>query len=261
MYCLEDKKETSRLEEQNAHALYSISDELKKVNFSGIHKVLDAGCGSGFVTRNLLDLFPDLNITGIDYGIDRVEDAKRLAKEEGKEATFLEASLYDLPFKDNEFDMVVSRFVFHHLDDHQKAMNELYRVVKPGGQVVIIDSDGILFNFYTENSELMTLVDKLHKCFSLDFFSARKLKSYMSNSGGLNLKSSLIPMHFTGEDLLFERDQYVQRFSMMKPVLTNMLGEEDTNRFCELYLHALDDKDGAKGTELFYNRFITIGVK
>jgi SAM-dependent methyltransferase len=261
MYCLEDKKETTRLEEQNSHALYSISDELNKVNFSGIHKVLDAGCGSGFVTRSLLDLFPDLDITGIDYGIDRVEDARKIAKEEGKNAKFLEASLYKLPFKDGEFDMVISRFVFHHLDDHQKAMDELYRVVKPGGQVVIIDSDGILFNFYTKSNELMSLLDKLHKCFSLDFFSARKLKSFMSRSAGKNLKSSLIPMHFSGEDLVFERDQYLQRFDIMKPVLAEMIGEEDTARFCELFLDALDDKDGNKGTELFYNRFITIGVK
>lgn len=261
MYCLEDKKETNRLEEQNAHKLYSIGEELGKIDFKGVTNVLDAGCGSGFVTRSLIDLFPRLKVTGVDYGIDRVNDAKILSKEEGKKADFIEASLYDLPFHDGEFDMVISRFVFHHLDDHQKAMNELYRVVKPGGHVVIIDSDGILFNFYTDNSELMSLLNKLKSCFTLDFFSARKLKSLMTSSNASQLKSSLIPMHFCGESLLFERDQYVQRFDMMKGMLNKMLGEKDNKRFCELYLDALDDKDGKKGTELFYNRFITIGVK
>lgn len=261
MYCLEDKKETARLEEQNAHELYSISSELAKVDFSGISKVLDAGCGSGFVTRSLLDLFPSLIVTGVDYGIDRVEDARRLSKEEGKVADFLEASLYELPFEDNEFDMIISRFVFHHLDDHQKAMDELYRVVKPGGRVVIIDSDGILFNFYSNNTELMSLMSNLQKMFPLDFFSARKLKSIMAGSQAKSLKSSMIPMHFSGKDLLFEREQYKQRFEIMKETLDKMLGVEEASRLCDLYLDALDDQNGDKGTELFYNRFITIGVK
>lgn len=261
MYCLENKKETSRLEEQNAHSIYSINDELSQVNFSNVKTVFDAGCGSGYVTRSILDLFPDLEITGMDFGEDRLSDARVLAEKEGKKAQFVHGNLNSINMSSNSFDLVISRFVFHHLDHHQKVMDELFRITKPGGRVAIIDSDGIMFNFYSNNMELMKLINRLENSFKLDFFVARKMKSFMANSGLSNLESSVVPMHFTKTSLIFEKEQYEQRFSFMKPQIAELIGEKDAERFCQLYLDALDDVDGKKGTELFYNRFITIGHK
>jgi ubiquinone/menaquinone biosynthesis C-methylase UbiE len=92
---------------------------------------LDAGCGEGFVAELLLRQMPGLELTGFDFNPDAVEIAK--AKNPG--ATFITASIFDLPFDDNSFDVVGCFEVLEHLVDPQQALKELTRVA---GRAVII---------------------------------------------------------------------------------------------------------------------------
>jgi ubiquinone/menaquinone biosynthesis C-methylase UbiE len=92
---------------------------------------LDAGCGEGFVAELLLRQMPGLELTGIDFNPDAVEIAK--AKNPG--ATFITASIFDLPFDDNSFDVVGCFEVLEHLIDPRQALKELTRVA---GKAVII---------------------------------------------------------------------------------------------------------------------------
>jgi 2-polyprenyl-3-methyl-5-hydroxy-6-metoxy-1,4-benzoquinol methylase len=92
---------------------------------------LDAGCGEGFVAELLLRQMPGLELTGFDFNPDAVEIAK--AKNPG--ATFITASIFDLPFDDNRFDVVGCFEVLEHLTDPRQALKELMRVA---GRAVII---------------------------------------------------------------------------------------------------------------------------
>ena len=96
-------------------------------------RVLDAGCGTGGLIRRLVLRHPDWSWTGID-----VEPlACELARERAPMAEIREGSVTVLPWADGSFDAVVSADVIYHLDDDGAALREFFRVLKPGGMVVI----------------------------------------------------------------------------------------------------------------------------
>jgi ubiquinone/menaquinone biosynthesis C-methylase UbiE len=99
-------------------------------------KLLEIGCGLG--TDSLQFARNGAIVTGIDL----TEEGPRLAKQrfdmEGLRGEFLAADAENLPFADNTFDVVFSFGVLHHTPDTQKAVNEVYRVLKPGGEIVIM---------------------------------------------------------------------------------------------------------------------------
>ena len=85
---------------------------------------LDAGCGEGFVTEMLLHRIPDLQVTGFDFNPSSVA----MARTKNPNATFREASIFEIPFEDGEFDVVGCFEVLEHQDDPADALAELARV-------------------------------------------------------------------------------------------------------------------------------------
>lgn len=85
---------------------------------------LDAGCGEGFVAELLLQRMPGLQLTGFDFNPDSVE----LAKIKNPGSTFVEASIFEIPFESNSFDLVGCFEVLEHLPDPHPALKELARV-------------------------------------------------------------------------------------------------------------------------------------
>lgn len=89
-------------------------------------KVLDVGCGTGFVSQ----LYPNFDITGIDISDGMLER---------NPYKHLKAPAEDIPFDSNHFDFVVCRSLLHHLDDARLGLREMVRVLKPGGKFVCWD--------------------------------------------------------------------------------------------------------------------------
>ncbi len=98
--------------------------------------LLDVGCGTGVLLAALFDKCPQATLMGLDPvpGMLRVA-RKRLSPEIG----LTEARAETLPFADAVFDVVVSCSVFHYIRQPQKALCEIRRVLRPGGQVVLTD--------------------------------------------------------------------------------------------------------------------------
>ena len=94
--------------------------------------ILDMGCGEG--TR--LNKLVTKNQKG--YGIDISSKAIKIAKRQYPQLNFKMGDLEKLPFDDNKFDLVYSAFVFEHLDNPEKVINEGIRVLKRGGQLLIV---------------------------------------------------------------------------------------------------------------------------
>ena len=93
--------------------------------------VLDAGCGIGYGTR-MLAAAGAATCTGVDIAPDAVAQASQAGG-----ATFVEADLRSLPFEDASFDVVVCFEALEHVDPGRAVLDELRRVVRPGGRVVI----------------------------------------------------------------------------------------------------------------------------
>jgi SAM-dependent methyltransferase len=91
---------------------------------TGAIKVLDAGCGEGIVYRAMRERGWKGDWTGLDFSHEAVEFAKRASPE----ATWRQASIYEIPFPSGSFDLLFSSQVFEHLSDPAMALRECARV-------------------------------------------------------------------------------------------------------------------------------------
>jgi ubiquinone/menaquinone biosynthesis C-methylase UbiE len=107
-----------------------------------IDSILELACGTGQVTRLLKARYPDAKITATDLNPDMIETAKKAMKGgEGIDWKVMDAQ--EISFDDNSFDAVVCQFGVMFFPDKQKSMNEVYRVLKPGGRYLFSTWDNI----------------------------------------------------------------------------------------------------------------------
>jgi SAM-dependent methyltransferase len=102
--------------------------------------LLDAGCGTGNETVELLRQAPRLRIHGVD--LSRAAVAIAAGRPETGKATFCCSALECLPFPDAAFDYISSHEVIEHVEDPAVVLRELHRVVRPGGVCVIATPNG-----------------------------------------------------------------------------------------------------------------------
>lgn len=105
-------------------------------------RVLDIGTGPGYLARAAAArVGPDGRAVGLDASPEMVERAQAHALAEGQGATFVLAGAQKMPFENGSFDVVVSRLAMHHIPADVKgdAMDEIARVLAPGGRMVLTD--------------------------------------------------------------------------------------------------------------------------
>jgi SAM-dependent methyltransferase len=98
-------------------------------------QVLDVGCGPGFWARHLSRM--GAVYTGIDISSRSAGLAKRSLEIFGLSGTVVNGNAESLPFEDESFDAVVSEGVIHHTPNTQACIDEIYRVLRPGGSAVV----------------------------------------------------------------------------------------------------------------------------
>jgi ubiquinone/menaquinone biosynthesis C-methylase UbiE len=115
---------------------------------------LDVGCGSGAVTRVMSTIVGSGRVTGVDSRPARVAAARRMARDRGLEIEFLVGAATRLPLPAAGFDYTWARFVVAGLPQPARALAELRRVTRPGGQVVAGDLDGPWARFHPRTPAL-----------------------------------------------------------------------------------------------------------
>ena len=119
--------------------LESRKKRLDRFRISPNSKVLDLGCADGLNTSILLE-------RGVKkiIGIDISRDLIKLARKNNPQAKFYVGSAEALPFKANQFDVVLVDSVFHHLLKYDKPIKEIKRVLVKGGKLCFIEPDDSL---------------------------------------------------------------------------------------------------------------------
>ncbi len=122
------------LREKNESPAFS-ADLHEYSQFKG-RKVLDVGCGNGYVLARYAQAGAEV------YGVDLTEQGVQLCRRRfefaGLQGDFRVANAEELPFPDNHFDCVCSMGVLHHTPNTPAAVAQIHRVLKPGGRLIIM---------------------------------------------------------------------------------------------------------------------------
>ena len=114
-----------------------LAGELAK-NLPEKSRILEVAPGPGYLCVALAKL-GIYKITGLDISQSFVHMASDFAKKEGVPVHFIHGSASDIPLEDCFFDLVVCRAAFKNFSEPLQALNEMHRVLKPGGKALIID--------------------------------------------------------------------------------------------------------------------------
>jgi trans-aconitate 2-methyltransferase len=107
---------------------------LARLELGGDETVLDAGCGSGRVTRHLLDRLPGGRVIGVDGAPSMIELARQNLDSYGDRVELVEGDLLELELE-QQVDAVFSNATFHWILDHRRLFDRLFAALKPGGVI------------------------------------------------------------------------------------------------------------------------------
>ena len=107
-------------------------------------EVLDCGCGGGANLQKLLEACPEGHVRGIDYSEVSVEKSRQVnaAAIQAGRCEVLQASVMELPFAENQFDLVTAFETVYFWPDLAQSFREVRRVLKPGGTFFICNECG-----------------------------------------------------------------------------------------------------------------------
>lgn len=104
-------------------------------------KILDLGCGTGSTTIMLKQAFTNAEVIGLDLSPQMLVMSEYKAQQAGLDIQWVHGLAEATNFADGEFDVVTASLLFHETPPHvaQAILKEAFRLLKPGGQVVILD--------------------------------------------------------------------------------------------------------------------------
>ena len=130
-------------DEEHDHGLVSEEqreawhDLLSRLVGRAPRRVLDVGCGTGFLALRLAEL--GHIVTGVDLSGQMIEQARRKAEQAALEIEFYVGDAADLDCTDEAYDLVVARYVIWNLPDPERGVAEWLRVLRPGGRLLLVE--------------------------------------------------------------------------------------------------------------------------
>lgn len=142
-------------------------------------KILDLGCGPGFVSIELAKFFPAGTVVGVDFSQKLLSHAKTLQKTEMlTNLSFMQSDIYNLDAVSKDFELTYLRFVLQHLKSPVEALANAAKTLRPGGILCVVDIDD-------DKSEL-------HPCPpALKSFNRRAISGQAASGGDRNVGSKL----------------------------------------------------------------------
>jgi len=230
-YLMDDPREAARLAEK-VNAQEWLHNYFTP-HLQGARRVLDVGCGPAVIAAEIARAHPEAEVCGIDGSHSRIEEAQRnLGKLSNGSAQAADAR--KLPFESNRFDFAYSRFLLEYLAEPNNAVDEMARVCRPGGRVLLQDLDGQLVWHHPVDQELQSDIEltlsHLAKT-GFDPFIGRKLFSLALGAGLINVSVRIDPYHlFAGriDDQSFRL--WELKLDIALPAVARALGSDDAAR-------------------------------
>ncbi|WP_395842302.1 class I SAM-dependent methyltransferase [Archangium violaceum] len=253
-YIMESSDETRRLlvQERTGNA----REALRLSGLKPGDRVLDAGCGPGGITEMISELVGTSgHVTGLDISEDRLAEARQI-NDRHPNVQFVHADVRRTGLQDASFDFTWCQFVVQYLPDRRVALQELVRVTRPGGKVVISEFDGFGMQNWPFPEELrewcVRFVEAVLRVTGFDINVGRKIFTELRQLGLSNVRVHLLPYQViagtASPELMLD---WQTRFSALEPVVAPALGGLETYRArCQEYLQFLADPDSLKYSPL-----------
>ncbi len=131
-------------------------------------RILDLGAGTGDLAREALRQHPDSLVIAADFTLEMMRTGRARALDDNGGLVWSAADATQLPFPDESFDAVVSGFLLRNLVDLPGSLLEQFRVLKPGGRIVTLDTTPPPQNFLTPFMQfhLHTIIPALGRLFT-----------------------------------------------------------------------------------------------
>lgn len=142
--------------------------------------ILDVGTGNGIFSREMLEIVGE---TGQVTGIDGSETMVTMASEICPGGTFLQGDAVDLPVESGVFDVVTASQVLCFVPDVARAVSEMFRILKPGGRLIVLDSDWGSLVWNCSNPDLGVRVRDVMTSAYADAHVPRSLSRHLTEAG------------------------------------------------------------------------------
>ncbi|MBD3277041.1 MAG: methyltransferase domain-containing protein [Candidatus Aegiribacteria sp.] len=133
------------------------------LDISGRIKVLDAGCGLGYLGLTFWDHFGKNSLyTGLDCSRNLLKEAASLSSQWAVDgsAAFIEAGAYNIPASNDSYDLAMCQTLLMHLQHPLEVLEEMVRVTKPGGVIMCMEPDNISATMSEPYSSIPPLSDR-----------------------------------------------------------------------------------------------------
>jgi cyclopropane fatty-acyl-phospholipid synthase-like methyltransferase len=256
-YILQGKFEAKRLDEQTHIDQFSIESEMEGIQIPAGHHVLDAGCGSGILSRYLEAKYPNIKLSGCDLSRDSLAHAEKNKLQ--NESQFFHHDMVQKQFNE-KYDFIFNRLVAHHLSEEglKMALENFYHALNVNGKIHIIDVDGIFVNLGSPSKSLQNKIEMVKNKFSGNLHAARLIPSYLQHIGFKNISWKIQAMNFEGKNRSLEVAQWKERFESSLPFYEGVFGSEfEARKFFKEYT----DEAAKDHIPLFCNKFLITATK
>ena len=227
---------------------------LNKLSVKRGEKILDVGCGVGFLSYEIaLQTGDSGRVSGIDQNSEMIRHANNRC-ENLRNTEFSEANANDLPFPEESFDAACCTQVLLYVNDVAQVISEIKKVLKPAGRIIIVETDwrGVVLN-----SDYDSITRKIFSAWDAAVPSPNlpvRLGRFLLNNGFCNIDVEPIPIlntEYTPSQFSYGMMNWITRNALKKGFIT----KEQSQKW-------LDDLDvkGESGNYFFcVNRFLFSG--
>lgn len=255
-YLIEGTHEIERLAFQNKIDVYDLKTELASFNWKFDDKVLDAGCGSGNLAQELIQMGIH-KIDGIDMSSERVAFARERFSS-NQNVNIYKANLEATGLEKSSYDKIICRYVFEHVTEPIEIFSELISLIKDKGKIYIINFDDIFFGFYTKNHAFNKKLVHLKSKLPQDFEIARKIPQLLASLGLVDIKWNAETYFFKDQRLELEITNTKMRLEQGRSTLYKYFDSlSDYDKFCEEYLEEMKDPNNV----LYASKFLISAEK
>lgn len=178
-------EEVTWLDSKYIHPLFyrRLIKELPFPEFDKRNKIIDVGCGAGWICRQLAKMVPEGEVVGLDISeryINKLKESLEKDKLAPKNLVFRLGRAENIPYPDNYFDYAVSFGSFFLWSEPEEGLTEIRRVLKPRGRAYIIDVYKEGPASYRISAQLFF---NLCSAYKPHFYSFRKFKEFLESAG------------------------------------------------------------------------------